>query len=65
MDKQKYDLEIILERAREAMESIQGEQATSVVIAHSLHSLASSMFALAVMAAEVEGEAPRGKHGAA
>ena len=61
MDKQRYDLEVILERARESMESIQGEQASQVVIAHSLHSLAASMFALAVMAADVEGE-PKGKH---
>ena len=56
----KYDLEIILERAREALESIQGEQTYQHVTAQSLHSLASSMFALAVMAADVEGV--KGKH---
>ena len=58
----KYDLEIILERAKETLESIQGEQPTEVVTAHSLHSLASSMFALAVMAADVEGKKVEGKH---
>lgn len=58
----KYDLEIILERAREALESIQGEQTYQHVTAQSLHSLASSMFALAVMAAEAEGQKVEGKH---
>lgn len=58
----KYNVDAILSNAGGVLESINGTQPWQEVLGYALSSIASSLFALAVLEAQ-RGEEPRGKHG--